>query len=87
LWHFASQDRDSGGLIDYGYRHLRGRQFQRHLTTANTPLTKPSTQTGVTGQTQTGTGVANPPCNATICDLYSLTVNLKQTGGSKIIGK
>jgi hypothetical protein len=53
--------------------------FNGTLTTANGPLTWTSTQTGVTGQTQTGTGVANPPCNATICDLYNLTVNVPAT--------
>lgn len=37
------------------------------------------TETGVIGQSQTGTGVANPPCNATICDIYTLTVNVPQT--------
>lgn len=50
--------------------------FNGTLTTSTTSLTWNSTQTGVVGQTQTGTGVANPPCNATLCDLYTLTVNV-----------
>ncbi|HWX54739.1 MAG TPA: hypothetical protein VN176_09130 [Verrucomicrobiae bacterium] len=53
--------------------------FSGTLTTAATSLTWNSTQTGVVGQTQTGTGVANPPCTATICDLYNLTVNVPAT--------
>ncbi|HEY6352605.1 MAG TPA: sialidase family protein [Candidatus Angelobacter sp.] len=53
--------------------------FNGTLTTSTTSLTWNSNQTGVAGQTQTGTGVANPPCNATICDLYNLTVNVPGT--------
>ena len=50
--------------------------FSGTLSTSTTSLTWNSTQTGVVGQTQTGTGVANPPCNATICDLYNLTISV-----------
>ncbi|HEY6253188.1 MAG TPA: sialidase family protein [Candidatus Angelobacter sp.] len=53
--------------------------FNGTLTTSTNSLTWNGTQTGVVGQTQTGTGVANPPCNATICDLYNLTVNVPAT--------
>ena len=53
--------------------------FNGTLTTSTTSLTWNNTQTGVIGQTQTGTGVANPPCNATLCDLYNLTVNVPAT--------
>lgn len=53
--------------------------FNGTLTTSATSLTWNSTQTGVIGQTQTGTGIANPPCNATLCDLYNLTVNVPAT--------
>lgn len=53
--------------------------FSGTLSTTTTSLTWNSTQTGVIGQTQTGTGVANPPCNATLCDLYNLTVNVPAT--------
>lgn len=53
--------------------------FSGTLTATSTTLTWTSTQTGVIGETQTGTGVANPPCNATICDLYNLTVNIPAT--------
>jgi hypothetical protein len=53
--------------------------FSGTLSTSTTSLTWNSTQTGVIGQTQTGTGVANPPCNATVCDLYNLTVNVPAT--------
>src|SRR5579864_814444 len=53
--------------------------FNGTLTTSAPSLTWNSTQTGVIGQSQTGTGVANPPCNATICDLYNLTVNVPAT--------
>lgn len=53
--------------------------FSGTLSTSTTSLTWNSTQTGVIGQTQTGTGVANPPCNANICDLYNLTVNVPAT--------
>lgn len=50
--------------------------FSGSLTTSSTSLTWTSTQSGVVGQTQTGTGVANPPCNATLCDIFTLTVNV-----------
>lgn len=53
--------------------------FNGTLSTTSTSLTWTSTQTGVVGETQTGTGVANPPCNATICDIYTLTVNVPST--------
>lgn len=53
--------------------------FSGTLTTTNSPLNWTSTQTGVIGQSQTGTGVANPPCNATACDLYNLTINVPST--------
>lgn len=53
--------------------------FNGTLTPTTNSLTWSSTQTGVVGQTQTGTGVANPPCNATICDLYNLTINIPST--------
>src|SRR5215469_13726896 len=53
--------------------------FSGTLTTNNSSLTWTSTQTGVIGQTQTGTGVLNPPCNATVCDLYNLVVNVPST--------
>src|SRR6266481_475410 len=53
--------------------------FNGTLTTTSISLTWSSTQTGVIGQTQTGTGIANPPCNATICDLYNLTVSVPAT--------
>lgn len=53
--------------------------FSGTLSTTSTSLKWSSTQTGVIGETQTGTGVANPPCNATVCDLYTLTVNVPAT--------
>ncbi|MGH9774695.1 MAG: hypothetical protein ACRD50_07085 [Candidatus Acidiferrales bacterium] len=53
--------------------------FSGTLSTSTTTLTWTGTQTGVIGQTQTGTGVANPPCDSTICDLYNLTVNVPAT--------
>jgi hypothetical protein len=53
--------------------------FNGTLSTSSTTLTWSGTETGVIGQTQTGTGVANPPCNATLCDLYNLTVNVPST--------
>ncbi len=53
--------------------------FSGTLTTSATSLTWTSTQTGVIGQTQTGTGVANPPCTSSICDIYTLTVNVPAT--------
>jgi hypothetical protein len=50
--------------------------FSGTLSTSNMSLTWTGIETGVIGQSQTGTGVANPPCNSTICDLYDLTVNV-----------
>jgi hypothetical protein len=50
--------------------------FSGTLTPAANRLTWTGTQTGVIGQSQTGTGLANPPCNATVCDVYSLTVTV-----------
>src|SRR5579862_2448499 len=49
------------------------------LSSSSATLAWSGTETGVIGQTQTGTGIANPPCNATICDLYNLTVNVPST--------
>jgi hypothetical protein len=53
--------------------------FSGTLSPTTNSLTWANTQSGVVGETQTGTGVANPPCNATICDLYNLTVNVPPT--------
>lgn len=46
------------------------------LTNLSGPLTWTGTETGVLGETQTGTGLFNPPCDATLCDIYTLTVNI-----------
>src|SRR3954467_7967896 len=53
--------------------------FSGTLTPTAPTLTWSGTETGVIGETQTGTGVANPPCNATLCDIYTLTVNVPAT--------
>ncbi|HXR98359.1 MAG TPA: hypothetical protein VN709_11015 [Terriglobales bacterium] len=53
--------------------------FSGTLTPAANRLTWTGTQTGVIGETQTGTGLANPPCNASVCDLYALTVTVPAT--------
>src|SRR5262249_3781856 len=53
--------------------------FSGTLNSTSTNLTWSSVETGIVGQTQTGTGVANPPCSATICDLYNLTVSVPAT--------
>src|SRR2546430_1663044 len=46
------------------------------LTNLSGPLTWSGTETGVLGETQTGTGLFNPPCDATLCDIYTLTLNI-----------
>lgn len=50
--------------------------FSGTLTNLSGPLTWNGTETGVLGETQTGTGLFNPPCDATLCDIYTLTVNI-----------
>ncbi len=44
----------------------------------NSMLTWTGTVTGVVGSTG-GTGLVNPPCNSTLCDIYTLTVNVPAT--------
>lgn len=53
--------------------------YSGSLSSSSTSLTWSGTESGVIGETQTGTGLLNPPCNATICDLYNLTVNVPAT--------